>query len=463
MLGNSYNDIATWIVEYEILPILRSPLESAISCDHIVDSFYILERSGSSSFLLPNERNLDTRLNSIILKRLSMFDDLGDCLGGASQLSCASSIYKILTAILETKLDGIKLGFLLWNQELPYIIDSIIRRILSISFEDSPQMLTEYRYRCNLDFQYLLPVISSTESVSLTYAFRWTLASGLIGSEAKDIDLCSAAIRPKSVASRCSEYLQMMKGSYYAHPLMEAFEAELLELLCKPGAKVLWCFDDYMESLVDLTFLERIFCVNSTLTLGVLTRSRCCDSDISAKELYAQIESGRYKNLKGAIEDGRIIIFAEQPKTGAPRVETLHLEIAEFILHCDAVFVKGNRIHEMWQGSINALVYYGYVLVNQFSESQMGISANTHPLVLLKGLPGVPNWWGFIYRGSAQASEKGDNLFSVPISVVDVLDALKSGFVDKIADRAREIMNTGINGRLGCRLSKLIEFLSGVS
>jgi uncharacterized protein with ATP-grasp and redox domains/ubiquinone/menaquinone biosynthesis C-methylase UbiE len=367
------------------------------------DSFTIFDRMSNPQFLSESERDFGKFLNSVILAQLGRLETEGEAVFYNIQ-SVADFIKEQFLFFVNYPLNGLTVAHNIYNQELPDIIETAIAFCLT----GNP----DYQFYTHRTFNELakrvIPFIIEhflLDDKDIKDLLKISIASGLTGLDLKgSLSAASAfvygGIRLSEVRESDTHLLADLIFSELqdvaSHDIyIDYWEQFANEVLLDNDFELTWFTDDYIETWFDLLVIEKLLKTNKRLKINLIPKSGRHSNDAAYEDVLEMLSYSILDGLKEVVSTGRLHISNNGPRMAVANLQKLSKEVIGVIEKCDAVLVKGCRIHEMFQGGLNKPVYTAFVAAREFTESETGVDARHTPLFFFRSDPGEYAYWGF--------------------------------------------------------------------
>jgi hypothetical protein len=363
------------------------------------DSFSVLDRMSNNAFLSEGERDFDQWLGLLVQRKLEALLQEGfirlEALQGAADF-CVDQV-RLLLAI---SVGDEPVASILLNQELPFVID----RVLAFCLFGDPSFEIYTHRAFNAFARRVVPHIIQhrlwRKDICPEKLLLYSIASGLIGIDMKRSSPPLTDFIPfkpllnesiESVGEFIWDKLNAFASRGFSFECWNAFSDQVLGQECN----LVWFFDDYIESLFDLIFIQELMFMNQRLRVTLVPKNGRFDNDAAYGDITAFLLLPPFKELRKQVGRERLKISRHGPRMGTANLKKLSPELAQELQQCDCLFIKGSGIQEMFQGGIQKLCYTAYVLAREFNESESGFDARLGPLLFFQTEPGEYAFWGF--------------------------------------------------------------------
>ena len=363
------------------------------------DSFSVQDRMSNNVFLAEGERDFDQWLGSSIQRKLEMLLQEGIIRLQALQDTidfCVEQVRLLLAFFVGDQ----PIASILLNQELPFVLDRVLayclfgdpffeiythRAFNSFAFRVVPQII-EHRLWC--------------KDICLEKLLLFSIASGLIGIDMKRSSppltdyIPFKPILNKSIESAEDfiwDKLNAFASRDFSLECWDVFSDQVMGQECS----LVWFFDDYIESLFDLIFIQELMLRNQRLKVTLVPKNGRFDNDAAYWDVIAFLRLPPFQELRNQIARERLNVSCYGPRMGTANLKKLSSELIQELYRCDCLFIKGSGIHEMFQGGIQKTCYTAYVLAREFNESESGFDARLGPLLFFQTEPSEYAFWGF--------------------------------------------------------------------
>jgi SAM-dependent methyltransferase/uncharacterized protein with ATP-grasp and redox domains len=246
--------------------------------------------------------------------------------------------------------------------------------------------------------------------------FLLSVASGISGLDLKGAPAAASPYANTGIAMK--QYLNMddfAAATDYFDKLFEvvassktpvfAWNDFLLDI--RQGHKLVWMTDDYIESHFDLLLIAKILEENEHICVEIIPKNGVYGNDLSALQLENLLNSLFPEKLKPHLNSGRLSVNHFGPRMGAANIRKLSNEHTQSLRLADIIVLKGCRIHEMLQGSLNLNSYSAFIVSRTFSEITTGLNSKEIPIVLIHLKPNEYAFWGMSPK-NAKTSQLSD-------------------------------------------------------
>ncbi|MCL1851778.1 MAG: damage-control phosphatase ARMT1 family protein [Peptococcaceae bacterium] len=206
---------------------------------------------------------------------------------------------------------------------------------------------------------------------------------GIAMKEFLDIDPVEAAAR------LLDSLLETVQRSAYPFFEWDQFEADLAQC-----GRIAWLTDDYIESYLDLVFINRTLDVYPGLTVELIPKNGSFGNDMSWRGVLKVLRDPLFADLREKYKGGRLVVARKGPKMGSANLRKMSVACLDGMLAADLIVVKGCRMHEMLQGGVMKDMYSAYVVCRSLSEIVTGLDARVQPILLFKLAKGRYAFWG---------------------------------------------------------------------
>jgi hypothetical protein len=363
------------------------------------DSFSVLDRMSNNEFLSEGERDFGHWLGLLVKRKLELLLQEGFIRLQALQDTidfCVDQVRLLLAFVVGDQ----PIASILLNQELPFVLD----RVLAFCLFGNPSFEI-YTHRAFNTFAFrVVPQIIQhrlwRKDISPEKLLLFSIASGLIGIDMKRSGPALTDFIPfkpllnepaVSVGEFIWDKLNAFTSRGFFLECWNAFSDQVTRQECN----LVWFFDDFIESLFDLIFIQELMITNQRLRVTLVPKNGRFDNDAAYGDITAFLRLLPFKELCKQLSRERLKISRHGPRMGTASLKKLSPELTQEIHQCDCVFIKGSGIHEMFQGGIQKPCYTAYVLAREFNESESGFDARRGPLLFFQTEPGEYAFWGF--------------------------------------------------------------------
>lgn len=363
------------------------------------DSFSVQDRMSNNVFLAEGERDFDQWLGLSIQLKLEMLLQEGIIRLQALQDTiefCLEQVRLFLAFVAGDQ----PIASILLNQELPFVVDRILAYCL---FGDPSFEIYTHRAFNSFAFRVIPKIIEHRlwhRDVCLEKLLLFSIASGLIGIDMKRSSppltdcIPFKPILNESIESAGDfiwDKLNVFVSRDFSLECWDTFSDQVIGQECN----LVWFFDDYIESLFDLIFIQELMLRNQRLKIILVPKNGRFDNDAAYEDIKSFLYLPPFQELHNQIARGRLKVSCYGPRMGTANLKKLSPELIHELHRCDCLFIKGSGIHEMFQGGIQKTCYTAYVLAREFNESESGFDARLGPLLFFQTEPSEYAFWGF--------------------------------------------------------------------
>lgn len=363
------------------------------------DSFSVLDRMSNNAFLSEGERDFDQWLGLLVQRKLEVLLQDGfirlETLQDAADF-CVDQVRLLLAFAVGDQ----PVASILLNQELPFVLDRVLAFCL---FGDPSFEICTHRAFNAFAHQVVPHIIQQRlwhRDICLEKLLLYSIASGLLGIDMKRSSPPLTDFIPfkpllnepvESVGEFIWDKLNAVASRGFSLECWNAFSDQVLGQECN----LVWFFDDYIESLFDLIFIQELMSTNQRLKVTLVPKNGRFDNDVAYGDITAFLHLPPFKELSKQVAQERLKISRHGPRMGTANLKKLSPKLAQELQRCDCLFIKGSGIHEMFQGGIQKPCYTAYILAREFNESESGFDARLGPLLFFQTKPGEYAFWGF--------------------------------------------------------------------
>ncbi|MGH3712948.1 MAG: ARMT1-like domain-containing protein [Micromonosporaceae bacterium] len=359
------------------------------------DTFTVAERYDRPPWLAPNERDPTAWLTRLVATRLRAAPELA---ADAAALRAATShVVDQTRRLLDLPgHDGGTVAEELYNQETPYVID----QLAGATVFDRPHVDLHPRMFHHLGHAVVADLLTEhaepLELLDTPTLIRVATAAGLIGLDVKGGKTRCRPIPVRGTSSHeatAAIYRDLLRHA--KQPAGLDHTDRFLAAVTRGEVRLVWWLDDLIESGFDLLVIQRLATINPRLHVLVVAKNGQHDNDASHRDVARMLRLPALAPVVGFMAEGRVQVTRRGPRMATANPLKLHPELVNEIQGADLMWCKGGRIHEMVTGNVNTVLYTGYVVVREFTESQAGLDATNAPVMIFEAAPGEWPWWGF--------------------------------------------------------------------
>lgn len=367
-------------------------------------TFTLYERKNSPSFLSDYEQNYSIWLRRVVTKELTALAQAGALHYPLSD-ELVEAVYRQISDILDFKLqNGKRISELIYNQEYCDIIHRIILWLLTGQPNKEVNLFKELNA---IGLEVAKAILSNNTDLDLQTLMKWSIASGAIGIDMKGEDAAASPLTSCGIELGKKYRTILDKVDFVNGRLNEIskrgfeinfwaeFEREIVN--SKEPYTLAWFPDDYIETIFDLKFIERLLTENNSVRLYLVPRNGRYVNDASYTDVLDLLNDPLFSILKKYVDNNRLIICKEGPAASCINGKKISKEVAEIICKSNGVLLKGARTYEMMQG-LKKTAYFAFIVIREFSEVVTGLDARTLPLVLIRQSAGDQSFQGFRNR-----------------------------------------------------------------
>ena len=297
---------------------------------------------------------------------------------------------------------GSRVEDLIYNQEF---VD-VIRKVVGFTLHGEPDSEVDCAWRFNSLATALMPcLVRRLQEMNLSreVVMKLSIAGGLAGLDLKGAPSASSTYANQGIGmAGCFDRDPPEAAGYVLEHLLETvrssvypfFEWEELERDLARCARVVWLTDDYIETYLDLVFIDKTLEAYPDLTVELIPKNGCFCNDMSWRGLRQILRDPVFHGLMRKYEEGRVLISQKGPKMGAANLNKMSLACLDSMMAADLLVVKGCRMHEMLQGGVMKDMYCAFVVCRTLSEIVTGLDSREHPILLYKLKRGCYGFWG---------------------------------------------------------------------
>lgn len=242
--------------------------------------------------------------------------------------------------------------------------------------------------------------------------FKYSITSGLIGLDVKGTRASASSFVNMGIpmANVTNDNLEQSVNCIFDSLteiaskgfLIDYFKEFSKEIIRSNNFRLVWCTDDYIETIFDLFLIQKLLEENQTLTITIIPKNGQHGNDASYNDIQLIIQTPIFNKLNQFVLDHRAKVIRNGPSMGLLNIKKLSEAAVGELEKSDAIYIKGCRSHEMTQGGINRITYNSFIVVREFTESETGLDARNTPIVLLRNEPGEYSYWGFKGRSTCK-------------------------------------------------------------
>lgn len=404
--------VDNWLGQGEVFArLITSPPSNAASAellsqllrvDYVPGTFILAERKHTPAFLRGEDNpGYEPWIESIVRSDIVAINHANTSLETLHEQEADILVAGVLAA-LNLPLEGGLLCERITNQETDY---SVWRILMAFLFSDCSITLPTHGQFNNLGKNVILPLLADFQQLSVGEQWCLIMDSGLIGLDIKDLFpgtrtskgwsqhvIQLGGYEAPSSSESVKQQLWSRLDSRMAIDYREMFASEFLQ----PGEQknLLWFTDDYIETIFDLSFISALLNVNQYLRITVVPRNGYFGNDASYQDISTLLADPRFFSSASFISAGRLIVHPEGPAMNGFDARKISTSLAQSLLDCDAVVMKGARMFEMAQG-LGRPIYFANTVTNSFSEALSGLDSSMAERMLLRQDPGVPSFADF--------------------------------------------------------------------
>jgi 2'-5' RNA ligase len=285
--------------------------------------------------------------------------------------------------------------------------DIFRRVILSLAIGDPEREIDTFQKLNEIGRGIALPIVASLDGWSLQHLLKISLAAGLVGLNLKTAAAATSQIHKSGIIpiepnlesnEQIEQVFERLRENAAKPMAIDYWEDYNARVLHAESPNLVVFTDDYIETIFDLKLIERQLDYNSTLRVWLIPRARRYGNDASYSDVIRLLKDPVFRSLKLQEESGRLRVCPNGPRLGTVNGLRISQDVADQLIRCDAVFVKGARAYEMLQG-IGKHAYFGFAVCREISEAVTGVDAETGDLVFIRQRPFEPTFLRFRERG----------------------------------------------------------------
>jgi len=408
-------EFAKKVAQYPANVASETAITRLFGPEYVPGTFILAERLTNPGFLDPGEPDFATFIKEMVLADLNLLasvDIIEEPSGQARSL--ASDL--VLAALEAPVGNGRSLCETITNQEATDIVWRLLKVLI---FGDFNEPLYTHQRQVTLGREVALRMIAIDSTSDLHALAVRSVMSGLIGTNVKET---TKLVGPSQVLGKTPFPLELETDpgqqaetiirslSEHARSglALDCWEWYRQEVLERPGpVKLVFCTDDYVETVFDLHFLQEQMRRKSDLQVTILPRNGRYGNDACHCDVSALIQHHLFATLHGMQDEGRLTVCKDGPVMGGINGWKLSPAAAALLARADVVVVKGARAFEMLQG-LNKPTYFAFNIVRSYTESITGVDAEKAQGAFLRQAPGERRFSGFRVRGQRKIrSDKG--------------------------------------------------------
>ena len=372
-------------------------------------TFTLYDRKVNPTFLADYERNFDLWLRNVIENELKALHVAGIISYPVSEYTI-KNVFVQTRKILEYKLksnSNKRVSELIYNQEYCDIIHRMVLWLLTGQPDKEVHLFQEFN---KLGFNIAQGILRDIPNLELIDLMKWSIASGSIGLDMKGEDAAASRLSSSGIKlaensdqelitrikiSECK--LKDIASRKFAIDFWPEFEDEVVNT--KKSKKIVWFTDDYIETMFDLKFIEKMLMQNDNLSVYIVPRAGRFVNDAAFEDIVAFLRDPLFGHLQNLKEKGRIQLSNDGPKASCVNGKKLSAEVLKLLKVSDFSLFKGARTYEMMQG-FKKTAYFSFVVCREFSEVVTGLDARQLPLVLIRQSAGEYSFQNFKSRSN---------------------------------------------------------------
>lgn len=387
---------------------------SIVSPEFVPDSFTIQNRIDDPSFLPEDERDTWEFLRSDVAAKMNMMVRDGWAVFDGSG-SCIDIVTEQLVRLLQYDFDGRTVASRIYNQELT----DVSRRVIAFCLYGNPNHEVQTHAKFNaLGLAMASRVIMRylIAECDLKRLLLYSIASGLVGLDLKGATAASSSLTNSGIQlqpwiDQGIDLDDMVELAYNAlfgivdqGLCIDASAPFFSDLSTGSPYHLLWFTDDVIETVFDLLLVWRLLETNRALRITLAPKNGQHGNDASYQDVLNMLRQPVFNALEPYLETAALTILDSGPRMGTINLHKLSPLLRNEMNHCNGVYIKGCRSHEMAQGGLSSVSYTSFVVARTFTESETGLDARSAPLVFIRSEPGEYAYWGFQGQRERQRS-----------------------------------------------------------
>lgn len=435
-------DLAIKVARYPANVASGETLARLLHPSYLPGTFILAERKGNPEFLDPHEPDLATFIREMVIDDLRLLSDVG-ILSSPSGLTKERAAEVVLAGLEAPLADGQSLNAMITNQE---VTDTVWCFLKLLIFGNLQEPLHTHERQVSIGHNVALQMLTDAPAMDLHTIAKRSVMSGLIGTNVKETTKLVGPSRvlgrtpfpldfETEIAQQAKQIQRLFADRADRGLALDCWDCYQREVLERPGpARLVFCTDDYVETLFDLYFVQAQMLAKPDLHVTILPRNGRYGNDACHCDVCALLDHHLFRKLKGAREEGRLAVCAEGPVMGGINGRKLSPVAASILTQADVVVVKGARAYEMLQG-LKKPTYFAFNIVRSYTESITGIDAENAQGAFVRQAPGAPSFSGFRLRARRKmTTDAGREVMLAEMTAAEYIDALASNqFARKIA------------------------------
>ncbi len=402
--------LTTDIIDCNLKKILRDDsigknfLSIISNTDFKPESFTIGERIRNSVSISTNENNFNDFVYDMVKYELNMLEN-ENIIRFTDLDRILSFILKQINSFLSHKIGSSTVADLIYNQEFPDIVATIIGFCLMGDFDNE-----FYVYKTiNSTLKNISTRIIKNRFIDkkdLKYLLCFAVGSGLIGLNLKSKSSASSSFASRGIYVDFSDLNQIDSIANDVFNKMDRlieqnaltvdyYDEFLTEIKTKPNFYLVFFSDDYNESIFDLFFLQELLMKYNNITISCIPKNGRYGNDINFDDVRDFLNLDIFTPLRYFFNEKRFQLISNGPRMGAANIKKFAPNVVLEIEKCDAVLIKGCRTHEMLQGGLKKTIYTSMVVTREFTERELGFDGRNTPFIFCKSEPLEYMYWGF--------------------------------------------------------------------
>lgn len=288
-----------------------------------------------------------------------------------------------------------------WNKKFDEVVSSqlfgdIFRRIIMFLLTGNPHSI----YHNHREFNELgKVVISKLLELTPDYNFHERLVqsvlSGLIGMDLKEkrnstIPVSLDSVILLGISESLEDKIQRVyKETHtyiktYTDMKIDHYNNYYQDVIAGHNKEICWMTDDYIQTIIEMKFIEEQMCFNQTLKFHLVPRYGNYSNDASYLDVLDLLGLDIFKELRRFKDDGRFMICKYGMDIGAFDGYRLSKELAKVIMKSDLLVISGARGLEMAQGISKPVYFTGIAVCKAYTETITGLDKNKGDLIFVK-------------------------------------------------------------------------------
>lgn len=390
--------------------ILKTPYEKAdtktiqtiFGEDYSPGLFYLAERRKRPDFLLEESKvEYEEWVRYKVEAELSVLeksDDFAKCILQNGKENIKDDLYNMLS--FKTK-EQRRLDEIISNQEY----SDFFRRILMLLLKGDAFSIYHNHDEFNrLGLKIAVGVLEKTVDYTLYERLIQTIVSGLVGVDMKENQINTSPASLSKIIPLGTDETDLQKIDRVFMTLdsfakrknvlqIDCYKRYLNEVLRSNGKTICWFFDDYIQTVFELKFIEEQMELNESLFFYLIPRYRNYSNDASYDDVMNMINLDILKRLKGF--SGRMEVCRQGMDMSTVDGLRISKSVADIMLKSDIVVMTGARAYEMSQGIKKITYFTGIAVCKGYTESITGYSKDSGALIFLRQNPGDKSFRDF--------------------------------------------------------------------